>query len=114
MLVSKEQVKQALTMYVDTELMPKGNGLEKVATVWIMYLLTNRLDTLWLTLDNNPYLGVLGIEVVGGKIESNKLLEAAKYAFDRCGATNVRGVILARADIDTFERCLNNVVAMGV
>lgn len=114
MLVSKDQIKRAVTMYIDAELMPKATQTQKLLTVGVSYFLLKRLDDEWIRLGNNQYLNMIGIGMVDGKIESKDLIDAAKYAFDKCGAVNIGGVILAKTDIDTFERCLNEVVAMGV
>lgn len=101
-------------MYIDADLMPKATQTQKLATVFLSCLLIKKLDSEWAKLENNPYLKALNSGIVDGKIESTDIIDAAKCAFDKCGPTNIFGIIFSKTDIDTLERCLNEVVAMGV
>lgn len=114
MLISKEQFKKAVTMYVDREWMPKATQSQKLITLGATYIILKRVDAEWNKLTDSQLFKVAGIEVIDGKIEVNDVLEAVKYAFDKGGSVNIEGFIFDKSDIDTFERCLHEVIAMGV
>lgn len=111
MMASKEQVKTAVQLFVDRDLMGKGTTSQKFMTFMAANLLLNRIDNMWPTITNNGTAAVLGLVDEDGRVDAGALLASAKEAMKKTGAINLAGIIFSENDINSFENYLNEVVA---
>lgn len=113
MRANKEQVKTAIQIYVDRELMNKGTANQKFVTFMGASLLMNKLDSVWSTLASNEVVSMLGIVDSAGMVDVDAVINAAMSAIDRSGQVNVAGLVFNRSDIESFHRYLQEAVSYG-
>lgn len=111
MKVNKEQVKTALQVYVDRELMNKGTSSQKFVTFMAASLVLNKLDEVWQPLTTNKAASMLGIADGSGMVDADAIINAASSAIDHSGPINIAGLIFNKSDIEAFNRYLQEVVS---
>ena len=113
MMASKEQIKTAIQIYVDRELMNKGNANQKFVTFMGASLLLNKMDSIWPTLASNEVVSMLGVMDSAGMVDVDAVINAAYMAIDRSGQVSIANLVFNRNDIDAFHRYLQEAVSYG-
>lgn len=113
MKATKEQIKTAIQVFVDRDLISKGTSSQKFFTFMAANLVLGKIDAIWPNIAGNQALTMFGLVDEQGNLEAQDVLRSAKEAMDKSGPINVAGIIFSRNDIDSFERYLQEVIAAG-
>ncbi len=111
-MATKEQMKTAIQIFVDRELANKGSVQQKFLMFAGANLLLNKIDTLWTGIATNPTLGLIGMFDEKGNVDADSLLQAASLAMEKVGSVNVAGIVFSKADIESFQRYLQEATAV--
>lgn len=113
MRANKEQVKTAIQIYVDRELMNKGTANQKFVTFMGASLLMNKLDEIWPALSSNEVVSMLGVMDSAGTVDVDAIISSAISAIDRSGQVSIANLVFDRSDIESFQRYLQEAVSYG-
>lgn len=108
-MVTLQQIQRGLCRYVDTELLPKMNGLKKIGLGAYMALAANNLTTLAANYLDHPAIKILELSDAQGNIDIDKAYNAVIPMFDN-GAKHsvdipvIGSIILDRSDVDKLHR----------
>lgn len=88
-----------IAQWIDTELLPKAVGWQKVATIMVALGIVRRADSF--LVPYMPLLIALGYADTDNNIDIDAVYDAAKEAFSKTGKITIAGgVIIGPDDID--------------
>ena len=106
MIVTKEQLHQAIITYAEQEIAAKSTGVTKFATYFLISSLYNRPDkTVGLLLDN-PLIRMTDVLTPEGNIKADELYSAARSAMERCVSITLAGITFTVPDVDKIYTLL--------
>jgi hypothetical protein len=100
-MININQVKTALSLYIENEIANKASGLTKFLTYFVIGSMQSRFDDYIKTITENPLFALSDIyNKQTNEIDIEKLYTYAKNAMQKTGSLTMYGIIFKPEDID--------------
>jgi hypothetical protein len=100
-MININQVKTALSLYIENEIANKASGLTKFLTYFVLGSMQSKFDDYIKTITENPLFALSDIyNKQTNEIDIEKLYTYAKNAMQKTGSLTMYGIIFKPEDID--------------
>lgn len=106
MIVTKEQLHQAIVTYADQEIAAKATGITKFATYFLISSLYNHPEKTVGVLLDNPLIRMTDVVTPEGNIKADDLYSAARSAMEKCVSITLAGITFTVPDVDKIYTLL--------
>ena len=106
MIITRDQLHNALLTYAEEDIARKACGLTKFASYFLITSLANHPEkTVGVILDN-PLIKMTDIVNADGTIKADELYSAARSAMERSVSVTIAGITFTTPDIDKIYTIL--------
>ena len=109
MIISVEQARKAVSMFVENEIAAKASGMTRFGAYFFLGAMQNKFNGIVVDLLRNPIVAAMELTDVNGNIKIDEVYNAARSAMEKCGSISAMGIIFNQADLDKLYQLMQTV-----
>ena len=103
MMINMNQVKTALSLYIENEIAAKATGVTKFLTYFVLGSMQSKFDEYIKTITENPLFALADFyHKETNQIDLDKLYNYAKHAMEKTGSVTMYGIIFKPEDVEVL------------